>query len=163
MLQGYQDVILTPNAIEFKRLWQAYFDSEPPTINAIEEGVSWRNINEPGLQPAVQLSRCMGVYLFMKGSVDIICNGHQIMCVGTPGSQKRCGGQGDILSGVIGTTIANARRNNCEILPALALAATIVRKSGNIAFNKNQRGLAAPDIIKALPKALTEILGNYNL
>ena len=41
-----------------------------------------------------------------KGSVDTISNGSQTLTVDAPGSLKRCGGQGDVLSGAAGTLLA---------------------------------------------------------
>lgn len=42
----------------------------------------------------------------MKGATDIITNGHEIVECSEPGGLKRSGGQGDILSGTIGTWLA---------------------------------------------------------
>ena len=54
-------------------------------------------MEDPGIKPAADLARQMGVCLFVKGKVDVISDGNRIVCVGQPGSHKRCGGQGDVL------------------------------------------------------------------
>lgn len=163
LVQDYKEAILTPNQIEFKRLWQSVFNTEVPDVYSSETGVAWGDISSLGIKPAVDLAKAMGVHLFVKGKVDVISDGNRAICIGVLSSEKRCGGIGDILSGVIGTTSSNAQRNHCDLLQALALASVLVRKSSLIAFRKHQRSLTAPDIIKALPKALIEILGDYSL
>lgn len=41
-----------------------------------------------------------------KGAIDTISNGRKTHTVDTSGSLKRCGGQGDVLSGAAGTLLA---------------------------------------------------------
>lgn len=41
--------------------------------------------------------------ILRKGLVDIITDGRQAFYVKTQGSLKRCGGQGDVLAGMLGT------------------------------------------------------------
>ena len=40
-----------------------------------------------------------------KGIIDIISDGIQTYYVAVEGGQKRCGGQGDILAGILGTFV----------------------------------------------------------
>lgn len=47
-----------------------------------------------------------GVTVLEKGGVDRITNGSKTLTVDASGSLKRCGGQGDILSGAAGTLLA---------------------------------------------------------
>jgi NAD(P)H-hydrate repair Nnr-like enzyme with NAD(P)H-hydrate dehydratase domain len=56
---------------------------------------------------ARDLSRKLGnVTVMQKGAVDVISNGDDVLKCDEQGGLKRCGGQGDILSGQIGTMLA---------------------------------------------------------
>jgi ATP-dependent NAD(P)H-hydrate dehydratase len=136
--------------------------TESPEIILNQNDVSERQLEDPAIKPVLDLTRKIGTYLFLKGNVDVITDGQRVVCVGVEGSHKRCGGQGDILSGVLATVLWNATNNHTNILDALVLASQLVRRSARIAFTKKQRSLTAPDILKSLPKALIEIIGNYN-
>ena len=46
------------------------------------------------------------VVILQKGAQDIISNGRRTEISNVPGGLKRCGGQGDILSGTVATFLA---------------------------------------------------------
>lgn len=46
------------------------------------------------------------IVILQKGAQDIISNGYRTEVNDTEGGLKRCGGQGDILSGTVGTFLA---------------------------------------------------------
>ena len=91
VIRDYTHTLLTPNYREFKYLYLAatgeQFEPEIDLIKSVEKAA-----NSLG-----------NVSILCKGPVDIITNGRLTATVGTPGSFKRCGGQGDILAGVCGT------------------------------------------------------------
>ncbi|KAG0032702.1 hypothetical protein BGZ81_010210, partial [Podila clonocystis] len=102
LIQGYSRAILTPNLVEFARLCKA------KNINAEEQ---------TGEQPAAQrLSHAFGgVVVVQKGKHDIISNGTAVHEVTNTGGLKRSGGQGDLLTGMIATSLAwivATRRSN---------------------------------------------------
>ena len=134
-----------------------------PIIDVIEDNVRWRDTNDSDIQPVVQLAQKIGVNLLLKGKVDIITDGKVATAVGTPGSGKRVGGQGDVLAGVIASSLYQAGKNGFGVVNALTCASLIVRKSANLAFAKKHWGLTCPDIIKCLPKALGEVIGRNNI
>jgi ATP-dependent NAD(P)H-hydrate dehydratase len=86
-------VILTPNAIEFSRLakavlnedWDATPNSDPEHVKAL----------------AVALGT--NIVVLRKGATDVISDGVTVVACATGGSGRRCGGQGDLLSGSLGT------------------------------------------------------------
>lgn len=49
--------------------------------------------------------RLNGVTILKKGLIDIITNGKLVLLVRTESALKRCGGQGDLLSGSLGTFV----------------------------------------------------------
>ncbi|CEH17799.1 Predicted sugar kinase [Ceraceosorus bombacis] len=102
------------------------------------------------------------------GKVDRISNGKQVLHVDAPGSLKRCGGQGDILSGSLGTFIAWAQvspykdRIEAERRPLLAAfgAALIARTSSRKAFERKKRSMLAHDAIDEVGNAYEEYFGD---
>ena len=47
------------------------------------------------------LSKSLGVIIISKGEQDYVSNGEKTFTVNLPGSQRRVGGQGDVLAGAI--------------------------------------------------------------
>ena len=60
---------------------------------------------DPLIAQVVEVAKLLNCIVVRKGPIDIITDGKEAVLVSQPGSQKRCGGIGDILSGVIGTFI----------------------------------------------------------
>lgn len=46
-----------------------------------------------------------GVIVCKKGLIDVVSDGKVGYYVAVEGAQKRCGGQGDLMSGILGTFI----------------------------------------------------------
>ncbi|KAJ2637967.1 hypothetical protein GGF40_001990 [Coemansia sp. RSA 1286] len=91
LVHGYENVVLTPNAPEFKRLCKAL---------EIE-------YNQDDVECTRMVAEKLGnVTVVRKGKVDIITNGSKVFVCEEPGGLRRCGGQGDILSGAIATFLA---------------------------------------------------------
>lgn len=89
-------VILTPNAIEFSRLAEAVLDKE------------WEATSDPDPEHVRALAVALGTNTTVvhKGQSDVIATasvGVSIVKCATGGSGRRCGGQGDLLSGSLGT------------------------------------------------------------
>jgi ATP-dependent NAD(P)H-hydrate dehydratase len=78
--------ILTPNVYEYKRLVQKVLNCEVNEENASE-------------QLTALCQKIGGVTIMRKGKADLISDGKKVTQVSTFGSPRRCGGQGDILSG----------------------------------------------------------------
>lgn len=114
VIKGYRRAVLTPNVVEFKRLSQQF-------------GV---NPDTPHDERALVVSRRLGgVTVLEKGTIDMIATdstgdeanlaashmdgadpqfekAKELIQVDIEGGLKRCGGQGDILSGSVGTFMA---------------------------------------------------------
>ena len=94
LLKNYTPTLLTPNRREFKHLFKSVTGDELSADSDIIQSVE-RAANSLG-----------NVTIFCKGPFDIISNGRDTATVQTPGSVKRCGGQGDILAGVSGAFLS---------------------------------------------------------
>lgn len=109
-IRGYRRAVLTPNVAEFKRL-------------ADQVGLQ----DEDDKKSALAVSRALGgVCILQKGASDVIAidttgeaadaaaskvegsdeNAKEEVQVDTEGGYKRCGGQGDVLSGSVGAMLA---------------------------------------------------------
>ncbi|KAL0073731.1 H-hydrate dehydratase [Phycomyces blakesleeanus] len=154
IIQDYTKAVLTPNVVEFKRLCEAM-------------KVPYTEDNKGTM--AKKLSTALGgVTVIQKGSVDVVSNGKQVFTCDKEGGLKRMGGQGDILSGVLGTMLAWGKsyeegvwKHSNEIksqdIPMLAAwgACAIVRESGRRAFEKHGRAVLTSDMVN-------EIGSSYN-
>ena len=104
LVRGYARVVLTPNVVEFSRLLAAAVRPSllsPSSLTHASQGID--SAGDPS-QHAVLLARALqGVTILQKGSTDRITNGHEVLVSETRGSERRCGGQGDVLSGAVGT------------------------------------------------------------
>jgi len=159
LIKGYRRAVLTPNVVEFKRL------SEQVGIDP----------NTPPGQRASLVSKALGgVAVLQKGESDIIAvntEGEQseVVVVQTPGGMKRCGGQGDILSGGVGAFLAWAKcyesgafgDNGIPVsrMPMLAAVAgsTLTREVSRRAFVKEGRAVVTQDMLKEIGGAFVEV------
>jgi len=162
-IRGYAKAVLTPNVVEFSRLRDALQipkDAPPETL-------------------AARVSRELGgdIVILQKGEIDIISNAHRTLTVDAQGGLKRCGGQGDILSGTVGTLLAWGKsyveggldegdaqdsRVDARDIPLLAAygASTITRITSRIAFGKLGRGVVTGDMIPEIGVAYEEAFGS---
>ncbi|KAI0352411.1 Ribokinase-like protein [Trametes cingulata] len=176
LIRGYRRAVLTPNVMEFKRLSE--------------------NVNiDPKIPPeerAMHVSRALGgVTVLQKGGSDIICTNtgeaskeqaelnkisegektEERVVVDIPGGLKRCGGQGDILSGSVGTIMAwgkcfeSGAYGDGSIppsrIPLLAAVggSMVTRTTSRRAFSKHGRGVVTQDMIPEIGGAFAEIFG----
>lgn len=176
MVKGYRRAVLTPNVMEFKRLKEKF-----------EIGGGEGKKEEAGL---VSKAFGGGVTIVQKGPTDIIAidtTGSSSSAseskisesetvterieVDTQGGYKRCGGQGDVLSGSIGTLMAwgkcyesGAYGDNsikASEIPLLAAVGgcMITRTTSRITFGKMGRALVTQDLIPELGDAFVEVFG----
>lgn len=131
LIKNYNGVILTPNAIEFSRLF-----GDESVINFEKIG--------------------SGVTILRKGLNDVIYdtrNLEQIQCpIG--GSGRRCGGQGDLLSGSLATFFFWALESNIEDPAVVAsyAASFLIKECNRLAFVDKGRSMVCTDMIEYIHK-----------
>lgn len=153
IVSGYKDVILTPNVVEYRRLCAALGLSDSA--------------------PAAEVAAKMGnLTVLEKGKVDVVSDGTSTATVDQEGSPRRCGGQGDVLSGTTGTffawahkyyTLKALKEKTAEHSPSMLAAmcsSKLTRKCANMAFAKTKRSTLTTDIIKEIGTAFEELYGN---
>ncbi|KAH7921224.1 Ribokinase-like protein [Leucogyrophana mollusca] len=180
LVKGYRRAVVTPNVVEFKRLSeQAGVDKDVPA-------------NERAGEVSKRLG---GVVVLEKGKTDLIAidttgeaaslqesklseegsekeKVKEVVEVDTEGGLKRCGGQGDVLSGTVGAMLAwgkcyedgafGDKSIPASRLPILAAigGSMVTRTSSRRAFQLEGRGLLTQDMIPQLGKSFTEVFGS---
>eukprot|EP00536_Pseudo-nitzschia_multiseries_P000936 jgi/Psemu1/250067/estExt_Genewise1Plus.C_110199 len=142
LLSDESPVILTPNAMELKRLSASGHGTEslPENCWIIEKGAV------DSIRPASSISQT------------------PIMICREQGGLKRSGGIGDVLAGTCGTlvawnTILSSRdKASPEDLPlACWTACSFVKRATKRAFDKHRRSMTAPDILDELGPVIDEM------
>ncbi|CAI0559802.1 unnamed protein product [Linum tenue] len=149
LVHGYPLAVLTPNVNEYKRLVQKVLKCEVDDADAHKQLSS--------------LSKQIGgVTILRKGRSDLISDGDLVNSVSIYGSPRRCGGQGDILSGSVAVFLSWAHRDsvaadrNPTILGCIAGSA-LLRKAVSLAFETRKRATLTTDIIECLGRSLEDI------
>lgn len=152
IIQGYQKSILTPNIMEFTRLYEAMLhepmDSTNPQFSVTQLSIAMGNLT-----------------LVLKGEQDLITDGRKVISCGIEGSGRRCGGQGDLLSGSIGVLAhwahaASAagmfRGMNPSVVAAYG-ACSLTRQCNSQAFQRHGRSTTTSDMIMEIGSAFRKL------
>ncbi|OQR67385.1 ATP-dependent (S)-NAD(P)H-hydrate dehydratase-like [Tropilaelaps mercedesae] len=145
LIRGYRRAILTPNFSEFKRLYKSALKEEFTLSQPVPEAVE------------AMASNLGNVTIVAKGAVDIISDGLNLVVCDETGSPRRCGGQGDVLAGLLGTfscwafnAEVNGSLKNCPLAPSVVAslgASMVTRRCARNAFKKMRRSTLTPDIL----------------
>nr|GMD92073.1 ATP-dependent (S)-NAD(P)H-hydrate dehydratase [Ipomoea batatas] len=178
LVRGYPLAVLTPNINEYKRLVQSVLNSEVNDENGTEQlkllvnGYHFRRRTMPSpLAPSycnlkmlklssidIVQSLIGGVTILRKGKSDLISDAYMAPL-------RRCGGQGDILSGSVAVFLCWARQQaaakgelvtNPTILGCIA-GSVLLRNAAALAFKNKRRSTLTGDIIEYLGQSLEEI------
>ncbi len=118
----------------------------------------------------------MNISSKIKGFIDIITDGSEIFLIKNEGSRKRCGGLGDILTGILAANLAIYKKDVSEadktgflfrqqyknkMLVICATACFICRETAKLAFIKKGISLTAPDVIEEIHSML-QIVNPFN-
>ncbi|XP_062831524.1 ATP-dependent (S)-NAD(P)H-hydrate dehydratase isoform X3 [Anolis carolinensis] len=151
VIQNYPRAILTPNAMEFSRLYEAML--RDPVDSNDQHGCLLR------------LSQALGnVTIVQKGERDLISDGEKVLVCSHEGSSRRCGGQGDLLSGSLGVLahwalLAGPEKTNGQnpFLVAAFGACSLTRQCNHQAFQKCGRSMTASDMILEIGAAFNKL------
>ncbi|KRZ51462.1 ATP-dependent (S)-NAD(P)H-hydrate dehydratase, partial [Trichinella nativa] len=157
-IRGLKNIVMTPNATEFDRLFKAEFEGR---VIVTEDTLG-----------AVKLlaAKLQNVTIVRKGPTDIISDGIHVLECAEPCSLRRCGGQGDVLSGVLGTFLHWTKRNSelfvesnsggAQYTPTLVAAygaCRLTRESSRCAFERHRRGMVASDMVREIPQCFARL------
>ncbi|XP_065336221.1 ATP-dependent (S)-NAD(P)H-hydrate dehydratase isoform X1 [Cloeon dipterum] len=135
-------LVLTPNVVEYERL-----------ANAVGKG-----------EGSIAAALGANTVVLRKGPSDLIegAKGERVDCT-AQGSWRRCGGQGDLLSGSIGTFLSWEVYQKLEGpqtgIRAAYAACKLVREMNRRAFLKNGRSMCATDMLIEVHGAFSEFFG----
>ncbi|KAL4783986.1 Ribokinase-like protein [Aspergillus varians] len=105
LVRGYKECILTPNVNEFSRLAKA-LGIDAPSLAQIPADESGEDRTSREAEACEKLSNALGgVTIVQKGPHDVISNGVTSIVSDIQGGLKRSGGQGDTLTGSLGTLL----------------------------------------------------------
>ncbi|GLH13674.1 ATP-dependent (S)-NAD(P)H-hydrate dehydratase [Gryllus bimaculatus] len=152
--------ILTPNAIEFSRLAKVILQED------------WAATPEPAMENVKRLAVALGpnIIVLHKGKVDVIADGGSgsvWQCSG-PGVGRRCGGQGDLLSGSLGVfytwALMASRKSDskCQFPPGVIASyagCRLTRECAVRAVARAGRSTVASDMIDEIHPAFETLLG----
>ncbi|KAK4943980.1 hypothetical protein LTR10_016500 [Elasticomyces elasticus] len=159
LVKGHKECILTPNVVEFGRLAKAL-------------GMD-QNKSDPE-KACQEVSKVLGgVCIIQKGPVDYISQGIDTTISDFQGGLKRAGGQGDTLTGSLGTFLAwrelyhedlwdvgPERMSREETLLVVAFGGSaITRECSRRAFAKRQRSLQASDLTEEVHNSFLALIG----
>lgn len=167
IIKSYHNAVLTPNRIEMQRMLNSLY--APKTFNL-------RDLNDDEMKKIVhQCSTDLDVTILAKGVIDIISsgiNGKDMVTDSSLGSNRRCGGQGDILAGLTGVYLhwihqANERSALDKIehptVVAGYLAAVTTRLCNKLAHKEHRNGMLTSDMIDKIPIALDTLLDSEDI
>ncbi|KAI5176511.1 ATP-dependent NAD(P)H-hydrate dehydratase [Pancytospora epiphaga] len=110
----------------------------------------------PNYKEKIGLTVEKGHLCIYKGSTDVVTINNKEHVVNVVSSGKRCGGQGDILSGVISTAVSVHGSESLEV--ACVSACELTRKASRAAFVKMGYGMITSDVIDNLAICLSSML-----
>jgi ATP-dependent NAD(P)H-hydrate dehydratase len=165
LIRGYSECVLTPNVVEFERLAKAAGMDKPDSTETEPEGRNKR--------VAELAKRLGGVIILSKGQVDVISNGEITLHNDLIGSRKRVSGQGDTLSGALGTFLAwhlayqnDLWKHDHEFstqeskLLGVFGGSAVTRQAAHGAFNDQGRAMTTVDVTKHVGFAFKTLYGN---
>lgn len=171
LIIGYPLAILTPNVMEHKRLVAKIVGEKNKEAPTNPREIPFEDL--PGqLQ---ELAKKMdGVTIVQKGKTDYISDGKAVLSSDYFGSPRRCGGQGDVLSGSIAVFTSWAKEyfsdknadgkkdvqervsDNPTMVGALA-GSLLCRKAAGNAFAQHKRSTVTSNIIESLGHSMDEL------
>jgi ATP-dependent NAD(P)H-hydrate dehydratase len=149
-LMSYENVIMTPNLMESKRLYEALHNNQKRNHCSDDDG--WTNAG----------------IIVQKGGSDVVCQKFITMKCNEKGGLKRSGGIGDVLAGTISAFMAwntilrkstsgnNARQLENQIF-AVWMACCTVKKATHKAFNRKRRAMSAQHVLEEIGDIIREI------
>lgn len=147
LVDNYNKFILTPNFNEFKRIYENLFNKK------ISFGISIDEIKKYAEELSNKLNN---ITIVVKGYKDVITNGKYTEIYSCDKSPRRCGGQGDILAGMIGFFSQFIDRNyNDEIkeygfISACYYGCNLISKSALKAYEEYDCSTVSDDIINCI-------------
>eukprot|EP00559_Dactyliosolen_fragilissimus_P008883 CAMPEP_0184860990 /NCGR_PEP_ID=MMETSP0580-20130426/5772_1 /TAXON_ID=1118495 /ORGANISM="Dactyliosolen fragilissimus" /LENGTH=272 /DNA_ID=CAMNT_0027358307 /DNA_START=713 /DNA_END=1532 /DNA_ORIENTATION=+ len=138
-------IVLTPNSVEYKRLVATLGEGSEDILEQRLDGVI---IVRKGFHDEIiQLISKSSGSSSSSSSSGVFRNK---LCCEEEGGLKRCGGLGDILSGIVGLFVAWNKillNSKDDMVLACWVACCLTKISTKEAFSKSRRSMTAPDVL----------------
>lgn len=120
-------------------------------VNSLDNVILTPNLNE---KKHIEKIEDRFFYVF-KGANDLIIGCGKTLLIDVEGCEKRVGGQGDILAGVIASLVSKCKFPLAreDILASLILGCRLVRTAGSSAYKKHWKSLITRDILEELKES----------
>ncbi|KAK2463549.1 hypothetical protein APHAL10511_004300 [Amanita phalloides] len=179
LIKGYRRAVLTPNVAEFKRLIeQIGLDSKIPFEKRavfVSQALGGVTVLQKGARDIIAVNTT-GIAADLKasqldGAGEAKERVKESIEIDTPGGLKRCGGQGDVLSGCVGAFLAwgkcyetgafGDKSVSASLMPFLAAigGSMVTRAASRRAFLKEGRSVVTQDMIPEIGKSFSEFFG----
>uniref|UniRef100_A0A914DAV2 ATP-dependent (S)-NAD(P)H-hydrate dehydratase n=1 Tax=Acrobeloides nanus TaxID=290746 RepID=A0A914DAV2_9BILA len=147
-VKGCTNVCLTPNRREFKKLYESVLkekldESKDPIIGVTKLSQELENVS-----------------ILCKGKEDSISIGSESVICDVSGSPRRCGGQGDLLSGILALFLFWSKRRGDsphDILDAAACSSLFIRHLSARTFKNVGRSMLALNMLEEIEKLVFDI------
>ncbi|KAH6915952.1 H-hydrate dehydratase [Coprinopsis sp. MPI-PUGE-AT-0042] len=180
LIKGYRRAVLTPNVVEFKRLSeQVGLDPSSPTgerASLVSRKLGGVTVLEKGAKDTVAVDTTGDeadlAASHLEGQNADEQKTREVVQVDVPGGFKRCGGQGDVLSGCVGTFMAwgkcyeggaygdgSVPTSRMPLLAAVA-GSMVTRTASLLAYKKRGRSMLTQDVLEETGKAFEECWGS---
>ncbi|KAM3127891.1 hypothetical protein pb186bvf_020009 [Paramecium bursaria] len=159
LIKNSNQFILTPNKIELQRLFNSFninYEQDDQILEKENQEMIKLIQNPAGYTLSVlKLSQALNnMIIIAKGREDIITNGQVVYSVIQEGSAKRCGGQGDVLSGLTGLYAFWSKE---DPILGCVLASLVTRRAALLAYMEQLYSLTTPNIISKIGQAFQQI------
>lgn len=157
-----KNIILTPNQMEFTRLWNEVMKEQksPAELTPTSESSMFVKTLAAKCDSRKCVMSRLGVTILQKGAVDEMSDGVAFFRNSSASSMRRCGGQGDVVSGVMGVMhLWATKAHDLGVNPLLAACACtshVVREAGRRAFEEERRAMTAMSLISRLPSIIDD-------
>lgn len=151
-------VIFTPNILEFGRLYKLILEKEFD-VEILRDFMNKNSSSESDFQEIDVFSHLPdfkkfydffdnpNLIIFLKFRFDFIISSDLCFLVKTPGSKKRCGGLGDILTGILAQITQLSDSMDDNIIYGVVMSSYILKKASFLAFQKHKISLIATDVL----------------
>jgi ATP-dependent NAD(P)H-hydrate dehydratase len=157
ILSGYDKAVLTPNIVEYKRLFPAAGEGKLGNLNHV-------TVVRKGKEDVVMVVQADNDGIGENEQQQPQLISHSRLTCTEPGGLKRSGGIGDVLAGTLGTTVAwhsilvergVASANDLPL--SCWTACCFVKRATYTAFQAKRRSMTAPDVLEDLGASIDQM------
>lgn len=152
--------LLINQQIHLSGWWQAQLVTITPNVAELRRLCGVLQVEEDREDVGEQVSRRLGgVLVVQKAACDVITLTDRSVVCDVTGSGRRCGGQGDVLAGVMAAMLgwsSQASDSGLRVEAAYA-ACAVTRRAACLAFERFGRGMLASHLLDCINPAFQQL------